>query len=104
MAFLASMEIPLVEFSAFRTIARPRDTRPLSARTLQICSFELGPKTLEIRGFRPKALQRSGFYADFDQKHCKCADFARILRGFCADFLGYNPPHDARFFQEPKTV
>ena len=30
---------------------RPRDTRPLGALTLEICSFELGPKTLEIRRF-----------------------------------------------------
>ena len=30
--------------------ARPRDTQPLGARTLQIRGFELGPKTLKIHG------------------------------------------------------
>ena len=35
--------------------ARPLDTRPLGALTLQIHGSELGPKKLEIRGF----------YADF---------------------------------------
>ena len=36
-------------------------------RTLEKSGFELGPKTLEIREFSPKALQMHGFYVDFDQ-------------------------------------
>ena len=31
--------------------ARPRDTRPQGPRTLEIHSFGLAPKTLEIRRF-----------------------------------------------------
>ena len=38
-----------------KTKARPQDTWPLGARTLQMSGFELGPNT-------------------FDQKSCKCVD------------------------------
>ena len=46
----------LVEkYELIKNTAWHRDTRPLGARTSEIHSFELDPKTLEIRGF----------YADF---------------------------------------
>ena len=51
--------------------ARPRDTRPLGGRTLQIRGFELGPKTLDIHRFWPKALKKCVFYMDFDLKPWK---------------------------------
>ena len=54
-------------FLTYINSARPRDMRPQGARTLQIRGFELGPKTLEIRGFLPKALQIHKFEADFQQ-------------------------------------
>ena len=46
----------------FKHTARPQNMQPLGSRTLQICSFELGPKTLEICGFWPKTLQISNFF------------------------------------------
>ena len=61
--------------------ARPHDTRPLGARTLQIHDFELVPRTPEVRGFSLtfRIVQKfRGFYADF----------ALIV---------FSQPHDAQF-------
>ena len=57
--------------------ARPWDTRPQEVRTLEIHGFELGPKTLEIHGFWPKALQIHGF--NYVKKICLFIVFKSTL-------------------------
>ena len=85
-----------VSYKIFLQFSSWRCTRSLEARTLQIPGFELGPKTLDLRGFRPKALKIRGFYADFSGFFSKFVWMFWVLTNlmiifkYCHLFNNYN--------------